>query len=101
MADAHFPGALVGCERAGKIIQRNQAHRHVVERHRQPLGIAKRQQHFVGPFITSQSFLETVLPVVNISDIDLHMRPAFVVAQIAKDFLGVLRGRKCLIVFPQ
>ena len=101
MLHAHFARALIGRQSARKIIQRDQAHGHVVERHRQPFRIAKGQQHFVRALVARQALLETVLPVVNIPDVDLDMRPALVVAQRAKDFLRRFGRGKRLIVFSE
>ena len=101
VADAHLPSALVGGERAREIIQRNQADSHVVKRDGEAFGIAKRQQHLVGALVAGEALLETVLAVINVAEIDFDVGPTLVVAQVAKDFLGVLRCRESLIVFSE
>src|SRR5580704_2966184 len=71
--DEHRSSALIGGKRARKVIQGDEAYSHVVKRDSEPFGIAVRQQHLVGAFVTSEALFKSVLPVINISHIDFDM----------------------------
>ncbi len=89
--DKNLPGALIGSQRPGKIVETDEANGHVVERDSQTFGVSDREEHFIGPLITSEAFLEAVLPVKEIAEVNLDVGEVALVVQAPEDYFRALR----------
>ena len=69
---AEGPGAAMGRQGSREIVQADQAHRHVAQRHRDPFDVLVGQQLLVGLFVAAECLREAVLAVIDVSDGDLQ-----------------------------
>ena len=101
VALAKLAHTLITAGGPAEIIQHDQAHGHVVQSDADAFGVLVRRQFFIRTLVTGQGFGETVLPVMDIRDIQLQARPAPVVSQREKDLTRLVGGRAGLLVLSQ
>ena len=99
MLCAKGTSSLVSCQGARKVVQADQADRHVAEHDGNTFHIFVRNQALVGALVVSDGFLKPILAVVDIADIDFQSREAPLVIEAREYFSGTLSGPKRLIVF--
>jgi hypothetical protein len=101
VALARFAGFLITLERAGKVIQADQAHRHVAKDDGDALGVFVRQQASVSALVVSDGFLETILAVKDVAEVDFKPRETPRVVETGEDFLGAVCRFEGFIVLTQ
>src|ERR1700683_152279 len=85
-------GLLVRIQSFGKFTQTDVASSHVAEDRGNPLGILLRRQSLIRTLIASQSLCKSVLPVVDVADVDLETRESPGVAFGSKDLTRAFPG---------
>src|SRR5579863_4554866 len=99
MLFTELAGSRIRIQSLGKEIQADVAGRHVAEDSGNSLRIFLRRQSLVGPLIAGKRLLETILPVVNVPQIDFQTSQPPRVPLGAKDRASALRRGKRAIVF--
>ena len=101
MLDAHFSSALVAGEGAREIVERDQANGYVVHGDGEALGIVERKQSLVGALVARQPFLEAILAMVNVANVDLNVGQALLIVQAREDFFGAFGGLEGFVVLAK
>ncbi len=92
---------LIGPQSAREIVQADQADGRVAENDSNPFRVFVRHQASVGALVVRDGFFEAVLPVIDITGVDLETRQAPEIVETSKDLSGLFHGAECLIVFPE
>src|SRR6266850_19709 len=93
--------SLIRRERTRKIVETDQADGHVAEEYSESLGVLVRHQTCIGALVVRDRFLEAVLTVIDIADIDFEPGQTPGIVQAFKYLAGAFRRLKRLIVFTQ
>src|SRR5207302_4956759 len=94
-------GPLVSGQSPWKIVQTNQANRHIAEDHGNSFHVLVRQQPLIGAFVVSDGFFKTILPVIDVADVDFQPRETPLVIDTSEYLSGAFRSLKRLIVFAK
>src|SRR5216683_1097083 len=98
---ARFACFPITVQRAGKVIQTDQAHRHVAEDDGNTLRVLIRQQIPVSALVMSDGFIEAILPVKDVAEIDFETCETPRIVETCEDFSGPSRSFERLIVLTQ
>src|SRR5215467_3919061 len=88
MLSAKRTRPLISGQSPRKVVQTDQAHRHVAENDRDSLHILVSQHALVSTLIMSDGFLKAVLAVIDIADIDFQSCETPLVIETGEDFSG-------------
>src|SRR5713101_2674335 len=98
---ARFACFLITVQRPGKVIQANQAHRHVAQDDGDTLCVLIWQQAPISTLVMSNSFIETILPVKDITEVDFEACETPGVVEPCEDLFGPICSSERLIVRTQ
>src|SRR6202795_2351263 len=98
---ARFASFLITCERPGKVIQADQAHRHVAEDDGYTFCVLIRQQTFISALVLRNSLLEAILAVKDVAKIDIETCETPRVVETGEDSSGPIGSFERFIVLTQ
>src|SRR5205085_746041 len=92
---------LVHLQSARKLVEVHVAQRKVAHDGSHAFGIIECCQRVISAFVVNKRLSEAVLPVINISDIDVEPRQPQSISLLGKERARTLGRRERLIVFPE
>ena len=101
IAYAKLSRLLITLQRSRKFVQADQAHGHVVQRHRHVFPIFVLGKRFVGALVIGDGLLETILPVKDVADVVIQARQPPPFADLRENLPRAFRRGKRAIVFAK
>ena len=94
-------GSPVGGECPGKVVQADEADGHVAENHSHGLVVLVRRKALIGPLVMREGFLESILAVIDVADVDFEPRQAEGLIEPGENIPRPVRGIEGAVIFAK